>query len=289
MPELAHGLSSAIVAMSVAVVALTTQEAQGQAAPDAGSYGVVTALKLTKGASPYGALVQAADGNFYGTTLYDATYGTAFRMTPAGKIKVVHHFTGPDGNGPSTSLTVGPDGNLYGLTAVGGANDLGTAFEITLNGKFKLLHSFGGASNDGTYPYLGALVVGPDGDFYGTTMQGGVTRYGTAFKMSPKGKVTVLHQFAGGSADGGYPRGGLTLASDGNFYGTTVQGGANDPSGNAGTLFRLSSSGDFSIVVNSGGPSNLYPNASQAAPTQASDGLLYGTTSGGGQYNLGTI
>lgn len=131
----------------------------------------------TDGATPYGELVQATDGNFYGTTTeggaggdcYGGSCGTVFRITPSGTLTVLHSFDGSDGDGPAAELVQGTDGNFYGTTGYGGASNDGTAFRITPSGALTTLYSFNGS--DGSGPY--GLVQGSDGSFYGTTGGGG--------------------------------------------------------------------------------------------------------------------
>ena len=96
--------------------------------------------------------------------------------------------------------------------------------------KLTTLYSFAGS--DGAQPTAG-LVQGSDGNFYGTTSQGGANGEGAVFKITPSGTLTTLYSFAG--SDGAQPAAGLVQGSDGNFYGTAGVGGAN----NAGTVFRL--------------------------------------------------
>jgi uncharacterized repeat protein (TIGR03803 family) len=192
------------------------------------------------GSSPQAGLIQGDDGIFYGTTFAGGAHnlGTVFRITPAGRETVLHSFTGSDGAHPYAGLIQGSDGNLYGTTSIGGANGLGTVFQITPAGVETVLHSFAGGS-DGSEPYAG-LIEGSDGNFYGTTELGGLHNLGTGqnrgtvFRITPAGRETVLYSFAGGS-DGSEPYAGLIEGSDGNFYGTTSIGGAN----NAGTVFKL--------------------------------------------------
>ena len=188
------------------------------------------------GLAPSAGLVQGSDGNFYGTTERDFVYGagTVFQITPAGVLTTLHQFTGqPDGDSPLAALVQGSDGNFYGTTAYGGSNDRGTVFQMTPAGTLTVLYSFSG-NGDGASPYAG-LVQGRDGNFYGTTFSGGATGYGTVFQMTPAGGLTTLYSFTGGG-DGGAPAAELVQGSDGSFYGTTYDGGAN----NDGTIFKLS-------------------------------------------------
>lgn len=134
---------------------------------------------MTDGANPIGGLVQAADGDFYGTTAFGGAggYGTVFRMTPLGSLTTVHSFDGGDGANPSAELMQATDGNLYGTTAVGGAYNEGTIFAITPQGSLTTLHSFDGIG--GASPY-GGLVQDTDGSLYGTTYSGGFVSCGSA-------------------------------------------------------------------------------------------------------------
>ncbi len=195
---------------------------------------------MTDGANPVAGLVQASDGNFYGTTAYGVGFalGTVFKMTPGGTLTTLHSFTGNDGAYPSAGLVQGIDGNLYGTTAQGGnleacSNGCGTIFKITPGGTLTTLHSFDGSDGSAS---IAALWQASDGDFYGTTSQGGANNHGAIFKMTPGGTLTTLHSLTG--RDGDAPFAGLVQASDGNFYGTTGLGGAYG----YGTAFRLSQS-----------------------------------------------
>jgi uncharacterized repeat protein (TIGR03803 family) len=231
------------------------------------------------GASPYAALIQATDGNFYGTA-YDggtAGVGTVFKMTPTGTLSVLHEFTGgtTEGANPAAALVQSTDGNLYGTTQEGGAFNVGTVFKVTTSGNLTTLHEFIGGA-DGASPEA-ALIQATDGNFYGTTSSGGTGGGGTVFKMTPSGTITILHAFTGGTTDGSNPVAALIQATDGNFYGTTQQGGAV----NAGTVFRMTFGGTFEIlhVFTGGTTDGAYPDAPLI---QATDGNFYGTTSGGG-------
>jgi uncharacterized repeat protein (TIGR03803 family) len=234
----------------------------------------------------YTGLIQASDGNFYGTSSRGGTadYGTAFKMTPAGVVTVLYSFTyGNDGGYPYAPLIQATDGNFYGTTAFGGTSGYGVVFKMTPAGTVTSLHSFN-YSTDGGYPY-GALIQGTDGNFYGTTSQGGASSNGTVFKMTSAGAVTVLHSFAGGTSDGTAPRAALLQATDGNLYGTTYQGGAS----NFGTVFKIANSlgSPFSILHSfTGGTTD--GSGPWAALIQATDGNLHGTTISGGSSSNGT-
>ena len=192
----------------------------------------------TEGVEPLAGLVQGTDGYFYGTT-YDGgsqNYGTVFRVTPGGSLTTLHDFVndGADGIHPEAALVQGRNGYFYGTTAGGGSQNYGTVFRMTPAGKVTVLHSFVNNGTDGITPYS-ALTQGTDGAFYGTTYYGGSQNYGTVFRMTPAGVLSVLHSFTGTGTDGMYPNAGLIQGTDGLYYGTTEYGGSQD----YGTVFRL--------------------------------------------------
>jgi len=247
----------------------TKASAQGQ------TYQVLHEFFVAPG-YPYAGLIQGSDGNFYGTTVQGGAtnQGTVFKMDSSGAVTTLHSFAGSDGAYPYAGLIQGSDGNFYGTTFQGGANSNGTAFKMDSSGAVTTLHSFAGQRLDGAYPSAG-LVQGSDGNFYGTTQQGGVTNDGTVFKMDASGAVTTLHSFVGQPLDGRRPYAGLIQGSDGNFYGTTLYGGTTD----RGTVFKITLSGAFTLLYSFAGSDGWYP---YAGLIQGSDGNFYGTTYFGG-------
>ncbi len=192
------------------------------------------------GAFPNAALVQGADGSFYGTTLEGGylggrcTFGcgTAFKVTPGGALTTLYTFQdGTDGLDPGQIMQA-LDGNIYGTT-------VSTLFKMTPGGNLTTIHTFD--FSDGYTPV--GLLQADDGNFYGTAQQGGGSSNctfgcGTVFKTNPGGAITTLHSFD--SADGAVPIGGLVQGTDGNFYGTTSQGGTStNCQGGCGTVFKL--------------------------------------------------
>jgi uncharacterized repeat protein (TIGR03803 family) len=173
-------------------------------------------------------------------------------------------------------ITQGADGNFYGTTSLGGTHNSGTVFRISASGVYTSLYSFIGYPSDGQVPVAG-LVQGTNGYFYGTTEFGGASDFaGTVFRISPSGAYTSLYSFAG-YPDGFYPN-GLVQGSDGNLYGTTIDGGTstNCPEG-CGTAFRVTPNGSEKILYSFQG----FPNdgkAPFAGLVQGSDGNFYGTT-----------
>jgi len=230
---------------------------------------------------PLGVFAQGRDGNLYSTSYGGGAHGdagTVFRLTPGGALKVLYSFD-PAGVGavhPSSGLTLGIDGNLYGTTQVGGPDNAGTVFKITPSGTTTILHTFS-AHTEGSRPEV-APIQGTDGNFYGTThydhFEG---HYGGVYKMTRSGKLTVLAVGIGSIPSG------LIQGTDGSFYGTTRGTGAGD-----GTAFKITPQGKFKTLHTFVG----YPgdgNLPYGPPIEAIDGNFYGTTQKGGAHNAGTF
>ena len=203
------------------------------------------------GTGPKGPLIQASDGNLYGTTSSGGagSAGTVFKMPLGGTASVLHTFCSTmasgnclDGSQPWNGLLQANDGNLYGTTqagGTGGAGGHGIIFKLTLGGALTALYSFctQAACPDGNTPE-GALIQGKDGNFYGVNSSGGMfNQAGTVFQLTPSGQFTVLHQFCSQPecADGSNPEGALFQATDGTLYGATNTDGPNG----FGTIFSL--------------------------------------------------
>jgi uncharacterized repeat protein (TIGR03803 family) len=216
------------------------------ATANGGAYGQGAVFKLTHQGeetvlhsfahgNPVASLLMDKDGNLYGTTQFggDPKRGTAFRLAPDGTETILHTFTGgADGSFPEGNLIMDKKGNLYGTT-YNGDDVRGTVFRLAPDGTLTVLHSFSGGS-DGADPAAGLIVDGT-GNFYGTTVFGGTHDAGVVFKLTPKGKESVLYSFGGGS-DGTYPYAGLIMDETGKLYGTTSDGGANK---HYGTVFEI--------------------------------------------------
>jgi uncharacterized repeat protein (TIGR03803 family) len=252
----------------------------------------------TDGSDPKAALVQAANGNLYGTTLgggasyCPAAYGgcgTVFEISINGTLATLHNFDGSDGEGPEGALLQTAGGYFYGTTYIGGANNkclknteaCGSVFKMSASGTLTMLYSFCAQSNctDGSSPSAG-LVKAANGNFYGTTVGGGINGEGTVFQITPTGKLTTLHRFDG--TDGNDPQAALIQGTDGDFYGTTVYGGANHD----GTVFNITPSGSLTTLHSFDGKNGGQP---QAGLVQGMDGNFYGTTSVGGAHKAGTV
>jgi uncharacterized repeat protein (TIGR03803 family) len=223
--------------------------------------GAETVLHAFAGGSADGAgaqsLIQGSDGNFYGVTQFGgaSNLGVVFKITPAGVATVLHAFGGGgDGAQPNTTLIQGSDGNFYGTTPFGGTSGQGVVFRITPAGVETVLHAFAGGAADGANPLTG-VIQGSDGNFYGTTSSGGdpscAGGCGTVYKLTPAGVESTLCGFTAGAFGGG-PQSpdpsSLLLGSDGNFYGTTFNGGE---FGN-GSAFRVTPAGVVSLLYSFG-------------------------------------
>jgi uncharacterized protein (TIGR03437 family) len=225
------------------------------------------------------ALIQGADGNFYGTTNNGGSAGqcgTVYQLTPSGNVTTLHSFTySVDGCALTSGLTMGSDGFLYGTTHF-------TIFKISLSGAFTLLYTLTGNGPN----LINGLVQASDGNFYGTSSEGGTNQQGTIFRMTPSGALTVLVNFPNPQFGTG-PKGPLIQASDGNLYGTTSSGGA----GSAGTVFKITLGGTASVLHTfcTTMTSGTCPDGSLPwnGLLQANDGNLYGTTQAGGTGGAG--
>jgi uncharacterized repeat protein (TIGR03803 family) len=276
--------------------------------PAAVSYLYSFGLVPSDGTQPNGPLLQASDGNFYGTTragggnsCIDTSdfCGVLFKMTPTGVETVLYAFgaSRSDGYWPTAPLIQAADGNLYGTTASGGAYGAGTVFKMTPDGAETVLYSFGSSPSDGVTP--AAVIQGRDGNFYGTTASGGANycdsipgagnNCGTVVKITPAGVETVLYSFGASPSDGTEPIAQLVQASDGNLYGTTEIGGAYG----LGTVFKVTLDGVETVLYSFGAnPLNGSPpqgSVPQGPLIQATDGNLYGTTVQGGPAGCGTV
>ena len=229
------------------------------------------------GAEPNSALLQGADGNFYGTTGVGGEYGagTVYQITPAGVFTNLFSFAGgseilgasfaglvQDRYGCLYGTTYG---NGYGATYFGNSNIVnGSVFKMTTNGV--LIWSVLFSGTNGSHP-RGGLIQGADGNFYGTTEYGGtnLNNYigngydgcGTVFKITPDGVLTSLYSFGaitnshGWPSDGCNPYAALAAGADGNFYGTTYLGGTNNGAG-WGTVFKITTNGILTTLYSFG-------------------------------------
>lgn len=254
-----------------------------------GTSGMGTVFKLTPngtvttvhnfsgadGSDPTGGLTLGSDGNFYGTTITGGAnnLGTIFKITAAGALTTLHSFTGGDGATPYGAPVQGKNGSFYGTTC--GFAMPWTGYSITASGNFKVLtQSIPPCS-------YAPLILGNDGNFYGTSQAGGLTYQGTVFRMTPTGSVTILCSFD--YTHGAYLYSPLAQGNDGILYGTTSGGG----SGSGGVIFKLTLGGKLQLLHQFNVNSATDGSAPFAGLVAATDGNFYGATSGG--ENSGSV
>lgn len=334
------------------------------AAAQAQTYSVMYNFpSLGNGANPTnpGVIAQGRDGNLYSTTLSGCgpynLFGPVFKISPAAKFKVVACLYNTAYNtlgGPYSGVTLGTDGNFYGTTY--GGDYSGAVIKVSAAGKLTVYDVFGASPNiaspfappvlgmDGsfhgtaddhgssgcTYGYGGCggiykikstgksylvpklfeqtdgansvtpLLLGSDGNFYGTTSEGGSSFSrdygggGVIFKITASGTYDVLYNLCSltGCLDGADPLDGLVQGADGDFYGTASDGGTRTYAGSSpgGVVFKVSSTGSYSVLYNfCSQPSCTDGNIPYGGLVQASDGNFYGTTQVGGAHNDGVI
>lgn len=208
-----------------------------------------TPTDCSDGSGPQAVLVQAVNGNFYGTIVSDKI----FEVTPAGQFTTLYTFCSlpncADGNNPYGALIQASNGIFYGTTQNGGGTaycpeDCGTVFEATSSGKVSTLYDFCSQIDcvEGYRP-VAALIQASDGNLYGTAEWGGRNNGGTIFKITTQGELTALYSFCSlvNCDDGTQPSSSLFQATDGNFYGTVSSGGKSGACyGGCGTIFSLS-------------------------------------------------
>jgi uncharacterized repeat protein (TIGR03803 family) len=264
-----------------------------------------------------GRIAQGRDGNLYSTMPGggNPNLGTIFNIAPGGVFNKIYNFAGSDGYGPFSGLTLGTDGNFYGATYNDGGNGYGTLFKITPGGTLTTLHNFtaaeeGGAygtpvaSKTGTYygvTYYGKaysitpsgtfkllpnpidsssfapLILGSDGNFYGTTITGGTNGRGSVFRMSTSGAITTIYSFD--YTHGSEPYGPVVQGSDGYLYGTTAAGGSMAHS--TGVVFKLSTKGVITVLHEFDNTSMTDGYQPLSGLVAATDGNFYGATSSG--------
>ena len=250
--------------------------------------------------------------------------GTVFRVAPGAQPSFVFQFDGLNGLYPA-NVTRGPHGLLYGATSAGGAADRGTVYSVTPLGGQTVLHSFG-QGQDACEP-LGTLAFDAAGNLYGTASQGGPSGHGAVFKITKDGVYSIVFDFPDFS-DGGEPQSNVIVDEKGNLYATAdsvifeltagqetvlfhFSGGAQgsvpvsivrdkqgniygslyhegDPQCSCGTLYKLDTKGNFSILHTFTGKNGdgAFPTGDLALDAA---GNLYGTTMWGGTFGHGVV
>jgi uncharacterized repeat protein (TIGR03803 family) len=226
-------------------------------------------------------------GQLYGTTAFGGAYecGTAFRVTLTGQVNTIHSFDCVDGNQPSGRV-VARDGFFYGSTGFGGGVGAGNVYRLAPAGDITVLHEVQQLFSNEAGMYWG-LTRGLNDELIGATMGYDVGDFhGVVFKVDASGSKAILHTFEGGT-DGSRPTSTPVVTADGTVYGTTMAGGIHD----AGTLYRITPQGDYSVVHTFGGTEGLenHPAVPFGGVVLGRNGNLYGTTTNGGRDSYGTI
>jgi uncharacterized repeat protein (TIGR03803 family) len=239
-------------------------------------------------------LVSDSDGNLYGTTQAggshvsgSSSFGTVFKMTPAGVYSILYNFYATDTDGwlPRSAPAIDVKGNLYGATEYGGKYGSGTIFKLTPLGRETILHSFDNNGVDGYLPFTG-LTLDQKGNVWGSTTYGGKRGDGIIFEVSASGVYTIRLNFASVPTGVGYPESTITLDAAGNLYGTGTSydvawfGGVYKISHGSGEIWTEDVLTAFSSSTGS------FP---EAGITFDSAGNLYGTAFEGGTLGFGTV
>ena len=238
----------------------------------------------TDGSNPFGSLTEVSTGLFFGLAENEGKYnsGVIFSCNTNGNYGVTYNFSGGtvDGKSPLDSLTLLPNGNMYGMTYIGGINNLGTIFTYnTINGYSKI---FDFSNTKGINP-LGNLTYASDNNFYGLTWRGGLNNYGVIFSCSTSGNYGVIYNFD--LTSGGEPYESLLEVSNGVFYGVTTIGGTH----NNGVLFSCNTIGGYGVIHHFGGTINNDGDFPRCTLIKDPNNIIYGTTYQGGVNGLGTI
>ncbi len=230
--------------------------------------------------------IARSGGNAIGRKVLALAFSLAVVVTggqaaQAQKLTTIYSFKGaPDGEISYAGLFLDAKGNLDGTTVGGGTSSVGTVFSVTPAGKEKVLHSFTNAP-DGALPYA-ALIGDAKGNLYGTTSQGGKSKFGSVFQITPAGKEKIIYSFTGG-ADGSIPFAGVIQDAKGNLYGAALEGGTSG----VGTIYSVTLAGKQKVLYTfSGGADGALP---YCQLVRDSKGNFYGTTLGGGSIGGGTV
>jgi uncharacterized repeat protein (TIGR03803 family) len=253
-----------------------------------------------------GGVIRDSEGNLYGGTLAGGKHdkGVAYKLAPSGQETVLYNFCSQGGvlctDGWAASVSaIDSEGNLYGTAGFGGAHNVGDVYKLTASGQETVLHSFCSLAKcaDGSAPSSG-VIMDSEGNLYGTTLYGGASSSGhgvtsgagVLYKLDPSGQETVLYNFCslGNCADGALPSGRLLMDSEGNLYGTTIEGGPNGGiSAGDGVVYKVDTSGRETVLCSFGSvscPDGANPNGGVISD---SEGNLYGTTGKGGAHGKG--
>ena len=252
---------------------------------DAGSTPTTLAsFNGANGAEPFSGVVRDAQGNLFGTTNRGGAnnLGTAWELAAGSNTPTtLATFNGANGSLPVASLTRDPQGNLFGTTEFGGTTNDGTVFELAAGSRtLTTLASFNRPTN-GANP-TAVLTLDAQGNLFGTANEGGPNGHGTVFELAAGSRtLTTLASFNG--ANGNVPLTNVVLDPQGNLFGTTGGGGAN----NLGTVFVVpAGTGVIGTLASFNGTNGSNPTVGL---TRDAQGNLFGAAAFGGAFNQGTV
>jgi uncharacterized repeat protein (TIGR03803 family) len=230
------------------------------------------------GGSPYSGVTLDSLGNLYGATYAggSSNAGVVYKVTQLGRETVLYSFTGgADGDLPYSTVTLDGAGDIYGTTS----GNAGVVYKVNEAGQETVVYGFAGGVG-GSAPQAG-VIMDSSGNLYGTATNGGTGGDGVVYKLSNTQQETVLFGFPGG-VDGSDPLSGLARDPSGNFYGTTVAGGASGK----GLVYKISSGRETVLYNFSGQADGSQP---YAGVILDSSNNAYGTTPHGGQFGYGVV
>lgn len=250
-------------------------------------------LSSCNGAGPGNYLTRGPKGSLYGVTMSGGAGngGTIFQLDATGSLTTLYQFCALknclDGATP-VSVVKTKAGDLVGTTDAGGAHREGTIFIFQPGGVFHVLHNFCWAASCTDGNLAGALFLARDGNFYGTTAEGGAVGAGTIYRMAPDGTFTTLYSFCSVThcLDGEDPTPSLVEGSDGNLYGTTSRGGQYGQ----GTVYRVTTTGTFTTLHTFCSETGCSDGASpQDGLVFGAGGSFIGAAAAGGKFFHGLI
>lgn len=252
---------------------------------DTSSFSLTVEYDFPAGAGlhQYGELAVGSNGTFYGFAVQNSGLLSLFSYNVNSQVAVnlIDFELTPDGGYPSGGVTLA-NSKLYGLTSHGGVNNLGVLYDFDpATGNYNKVVDFDGTSNGSKAS--GTLLLATNNFLYGTTTNGGNNNEGIFFSLDPSTNVFTKIIDFNSTSTGAIPNGSPIQAANGKIYGTTNQGGVN----NKGVIY------EYDIISNTLNPVFDFNTATGELPLagllKAQNGLLYGTTTAGGDSSSGVL